>query len=189
MDGLIRKLALLWLLTGLLLSACASNIPRMIREAPADNPPVETVRDHIDDYRGREVRWGGKLIETGNREKTTLLTVLSRPLYKDGEPRLDDDSGGRFIAIVPAFLDPKIYAADRLVTVTGTLLRAETHKVGEYPYRYPVVEAKAWYLWPRESVAPYGYPYPGWYDPWYGPWYGPYGPWYYNPWRPYGYPY
>ncbi len=80
MDGLIRKSALLWLLTGLLLSACASNIPRMIREAPADNPPVETVRDNIDDYRGREVRWGGKLIETGNREKTTLLTVLSRPL-------------------------------------------------------------------------------------------------------------
>jgi outer membrane lipoprotein len=173
------------LLLALLLSACASDIPRMIREAPAGNPSVEAVRDHVDDYLGREVRWGGKLIETGNLEKTTVLTVLSRSLSKDGEPELDDDSGGRFIAIVPAFLDPKVYAADRLVTVTGTLQRAETRKVGEYPYRYPVVDARAWYLWPKETEAPYGYPYPypGWYDPWYGPWY-------YNPWRPlYGYPY
>ncbi len=156
--------------------------PRTIREAPPDNPSLEEVRGNAADYLARQVRWGGKLIETENRENATWLTVLASSLSKDGEPDLSDDSGGRFIAIVPEFLDPTVYAADRKVTVTGTLRRTETRKVGEFPYTYPVVEAQAWYLWPKETQAPYGYPYPGWYDPWYGPWY-------HDPWYPFGYPY
>jgi outer membrane lipoprotein len=174
---------LLCLLTTLLLSACASQVPQAIREEPPGSPLLEAVRGNAADYLGREVRWGGKLIETVNRQTATRLTVLARPLDKDGEPQYTDDSAGRFIAIVPEFLDPQVYAADRRITVTGTLRRTEAGTVGEYPYTYPVVEATAWYLWPRESDTPYGYPYPGWYDPWYGPWW--YDPWYY----PYRYPY
>jgi outer membrane lipoprotein len=168
------------LLMALLLSACASQVPQNIRNAPADNLSLEQVREHAADHLGRQVRWGGTIIETGNRENTTRVTVLGRPLYKGGEPRFTDDSAGRFIAIVPEFLDPQVYAPDRQVTVTGTLLRTETGKVGEYPYTYPVVQADVWYLWPKASKRPYGYPYPGWHDPWF-----------YNPWYPYryGYPY
>jgi outer membrane lipoprotein len=177
----VPKAALAGVLSGVMLGACTSAVPPLIREAPADNPSVEAVREQGQEYLGHEVRWGGKLIETENREDTTRLTVLSRPLDKDGEPKLTDESGGRFIAIVPVFLDPQVYATDRLVTITGTLKRPETRKVGEYPYRYPVVEAKAWHLWPKAAETPYGYPYPGWYDPWYGPWY-------YDPWYPCGYP-
>ncbi len=183
MRRLIPKACLEWLLAGLMLTACASQIPPTIREAPADNPSLETVCGKVADYLERQVRWGGKLIETENRENATWLTVLaSSSLSKDGEPESGDGGAGRFIAIVPEFLDPKVYAADRKVTVTGTLLRTETRLVGEFPYTYPVVQAQVWYLWPKESGVPYGYPYPGWYDPWYGPWY-------YNPWYPYGYPY
>jgi outer membrane lipoprotein len=188
MRCLVSMTGLEWLLIGLMLTACATQIPPSIREAPADNPSVEAVRANAADYRGRQVRWGGKLIATENRENATWLTVLaSSTLSKDGEPQSDHDSAGRFIAVVPEFLDPMVYAADRKVTVTGTLLRTETRPVGQFRYTYPVVEAKSWYLWPEESVAPYGYPYPGWYGPWYGPpWVGP---WYPGPWYPYGYPY
>ncbi|HAJ91449.1 MAG TPA: hypothetical protein DCO71_02300 [Gammaproteobacteria bacterium] len=166
------------LLLTLLLGACASQVPQNIREAPADNLSLEQVHKHTADYLGRQVRWGGTIIETGNQEATTLLTVLGQPLYKDGEPKFSDDSSGRFIAIVPAFLDPQVYAPDREVTVTGSLLRTETGKVGEYPYTYPVIQVDAWYLWPKRTKRPYGYPYPGWNDPWY-----------YDPWYPYGYRY
>ena len=100
---------------------------------------------------GQQVRWGGTIIETGNRENATRLTVLGRPLYKGGEPEFTDDSAGRFIAIVPEFLDPKVYAPDRRVTVTGTLSSTEAGKVGEHPYTYPVVQAEAWYLWAVET--------------------------------------
>ena len=166
------------LLLVVLLSACASQIPLSIREAPADNPTLEQVREYAADVMGRQVRWGGTIIETENRENATRLIVLGRPLNRDGDPRFTDDSAGRFIAIVPGFLDPQVYASDRRVTVSGTLLSTEDGKVGEYPYTYPVVQADAWYLWPAETEWPYGYPYPGWYDPWY-----------YDPWYPYGYPY
>jgi outer membrane lipoprotein len=188
MQRRISRARFEWLLTGLMLSACASQIPQAIRQAPVDNPSVEAVRGNTADYLGREVRWGGRLIETENREHATWLTVLSSTsLSKDGEPQSGDDNGGRFIAIVPAFLDPKVYAVDRKVTVTGTLLRTETRPVGQFPYTYPVVQASSWYLWPEDAEPPYyGYPYPGWYNPWYGPWVGP---WYANPWYPYGYPY
>lgn len=186
MRCLTLKNPLGWLLTGLLLTACASQIPPMIREEPADNPALEAVRGNAADYLAKPVRWGGRLIQTENRENTTWLTVLASSLSKDGEPQTGDNGTGRFIAIVPGFLDPKVYAPDREVTVTGTLLRTETRLVGEFPYDYPVVQAQSWYLWPEEPEAPYGYPYSGWYDPWYGPWYGP---WYSHPWYPYGYPY
>jgi outer membrane lipoprotein len=171
----------------LLLAACASQVPPAIREAPADSPSVEAVRGNAADYLQRQIRWGGRLIQTENREHATGLVVLAAPsLSKDGEPRSGDGSAGRFIAIVPEFLDPQVYAADRKVTVSGTLLGSETRLVGEFPYSYPVVQATSWYLWPEENETPYGYSYPGWYDPWYGPWYGP---WYARPWYPYGYPY
>jgi len=166
------------LLLALLLSACASQVPLNIREAPADNPALEQVRENTADYLGRQVRWGGTIIKTGNREATTLLTVLGRPLYRGGEPKLTDDSGGRFIAIVPEFMDPQVYAADRQITITGTVLHTEAGQVGEHPYTYPVIQADTWYLWPRRNNGPYGYPYPLWHDPWY-----------YDPWYPYRYPY
>ena len=166
------------LLLTVLLGACASQVPQHIREAPADNPSLQQVREHAADYLGRQVRWGGMIIETGNREATTLLTILGRPLYKGGEPKFTDDSAGRFIAIVPEFLDPQVYAPDRQVTVAGPLLRTETGKVGEYPYTYPVIQADAWYLWPKKNKWPRGYPAPWWQDPWY-----------YDAWYPYSYPY
>ena len=178
MRYLVAKPRFSILLLALLLSACASQVPQNIRVAPADMPSLQQVRAQTADHLGQQVRWGGTIIETGNREDATWLTVLGRPLYKGGKPRFTDDSAGRFIAIVPEFLDPQIYAADRQVTVSGTVLRTETGKVGEYPYTYPVVQADAWYLWPEETEWTYGYPYPGWYDPWF-----------YDPWYPYGYRY
>jgi outer membrane lipoprotein len=177
MRYLVAKSRVGILMMTLLLSACASQVPHNIRKAPADAPSLGQAREHAADYLGRQVRWGGTIIKTVNRENTTRVTVLGRPLYKGGEPRFTDDSAGRFIAIVPAFLDPQVYAVDRQVTVTGTLLRTDAGKVGEYPYTYPVIQSDAWYLWPERTQPPYVYPYPGWYDPWY-----------YDSWYPYRYP-
>lgn len=177
--------ALAALLAGLLLAGCTSEVPLLIRQGPLDSPAPAVVRTQPADYQGKAVRWGGTIIETGNRKDTTRLVVLARPLFSDGEPRLTDDSSGRFIALVPEFLDPELYAPNRRVTVSGTVRGSETGKVGEHPYRYPVVEAQAWYLWPRETDVPYYYDDP-WYDPWwYDRWYSP---WYYRGY-PYAYPY
>jgi outer membrane lipoprotein len=167
----------------MLLSACASPVPQAIRVAPPDAPSLAAVRAAPGEHLGQQVRWGGTLIATDNRENTTWLTMLGRPLGSSGRPDWSDESDGRFIAIVPEFLDPKLYAPDRRLTVTGTLLRTEAGKVGEHPYTYPVVAADAWYLWPLDKRWRRRYP-----DPW---WHDPRGcrPWYYDPWYPYSYPY
>ena len=175
------------LLLALLLSACASQVPQVIRKAPAGSPSLAEVRAQATDYLGQQVRWGGTIIETVNRENDTWLTLLGRPLTKSGEPAVSDESDGRFIATVSEFLDPKVYAPGRHVTITGTLARTEPGMVGEYPYTYAVVQADAWYLWPVKIERDYGYEETWGYDTrLYNPWY--YRPWH-DPWYPYGYPY
>jgi outer membrane lipoprotein len=171
------------MLLALLLGACASPVPQAIRVAPPDAPSLAAARAVPGEHLGQRVRWGGTIIETDNLESATRLTVLGRPLGSAGRPRWSDESAGRFIAIVPEFLDPKLYAPDRRLTVAGTLLRTETGKVGEHPYTYPVVEADVWYLWPLEEDWRRRHPDPWWHDPW--------GcrPWYCDPRYPYSYPY
>ena len=171
------------LMLALLLGACASPVPQAIRVAPPDAPALAAARAVPGEHLGQRVRWGGTIIETDNLESATRLTVLGRPLGSAGRPRWSDESAGRFIAIVPEFLDPKLYAPDRRLTVAGTLLRTETGKVGEHPYTYPVVEADVWYLWPLEEDWRRRHPDPWWHDPW--------GcrPWYCDPRYPYSYPY
>ena len=180
MHRTISRFTLAGLLT-ILLAACASQIPLAIRSAPPGSPSLEQVRAQVGPgYLGRQVRFGGILIETLNEQDVTRLTILGRPLTRDGEPEYTDDSAGRFIAIIPGFLDPEVYAPERAITITGTLVRNQTGTVGEFPYTFPVVEATDWYLWPKQLVTPYGY------HPWHDPWY--YRPWY-DPWHPFGYPY
>lgn len=171
------------LLAALLLAGCSAQLPQNIRQAPPNDPSLAQVRDSPIENQIWQVRWGGEILETENREQETRFIVLAQPLSKHGEPQGSDSSDGRFIAIVPVFLDPKVYKADRLLTVSGTVQGFEERKVGEYAYRYPVVLADSYYLWPEVPETPYGYPYPGWYDPWY------YDPWYYRPWYPYRYRY
>ncbi len=166
----------------LLLGSCASQIPVNIREAPPANPSLQQVRAKPADYRSQQVRWGGEILAVENRQDATWLTLLARPLARDGRPEGADNSLGRFIAKVPQFLDPKVYQAERQVTVRGTLAGTETRQVGKFPYLYPLVDATDWYLWPPPvSRAPGDYYPGGYYDPFF------YDPWFYDPW--YRYPY
>lgn len=174
---------------------CASPIPRAIRD-PLVNPVVPSqVQQRPDRYLGQRVRWGGTIVAVKNLPAITEVEVLARPLDADGEPRTQDDGQGRFIAQIAGFLDPAEYEKERLLTIVGILVGAETRPVGEYPYPYPLVKVDSRYLWPKAQppvYEPYGYP--GWYGPWgtWGPWYSPgYGPRPvpYRPYRGSGWPY
>ncbi|WP_421620768.1 Slp family lipoprotein [Alkalilimnicola ehrlichii] len=164
----MRNLLALLLLT--LLAGCASNVPEAIRTAPAEAPGVAAVRDDPEAYRGQTVRWGGLIAGVNNRAEYTEFQVVARRLGSGGRPvTADDRSPGRFLVRVPGFLDPAIHAEGRLLTVSGLIVGAEARELGEYLYRYPVVEAVDYHLWPElEPRAP------AYYDPWYDPWWGPY---------------
>ena len=178
-----------WILLALTLAGCASDIPKPVREAPAVNITPAQALAEPDSLKGQAVRWGGSIARVENRKDETWIEIVERPLARDGEPDRYKVGGTRFLARVSGFLDPEVYSTKRLLTVTGTLDGVTTRSIGEYPYRFPVVQVTDWYLWPplapRYAYPPYGYG-PYWYDPWY-PWRPlyPYPPY---PYRSYPYP-
>ncbi|MCW9023186.1 MAG: Slp family lipoprotein [Gammaproteobacteria bacterium] len=169
-------------LTALLLSACASNIPEEIKTAPPLSLELEQVRANPEASVSKQVRWGGIILETQNKKEATWLTVLVLKLNSYGQPITSDNSQGRFIAVVPQFLEPAVYARDRMITVSGKFIRIEKRQVGEFLYEHPVVQVEKHYLWAVEKEMDNFDSPPWWYDPWYHPGYHPY---YY----PYYYPY
>lgn len=175
-GGMRWRHSIFWLM--LWLAGCASQVPREIREAPATAVEPAQVQKAPDAWRGHQVRWGGEVIEMRNLADHSDLLVLARTLGSEGRPQADGAILGRFIARFPGFVDPEAFPPGRQLTLSGEILGVETHKVGAYPYRYPVVRPRVWHLWPE--------PEPRHYDHYHGPWWpGPYWgyPWGY-PWGP-----
>lgn len=157
-----------WLALALLTSACSSNIPLEIRQAPENGPSLSEVRDQPDKHRLKTIRWGGRILKTENGKETSKLTIITFPLTNDGRPQTDETSTGRFIATANYFLEPQEYKTDQLITVTGTYAKTIILDIGEYPYNYPVVNMTHSYLWPKKVVQNYPYYPPYWYHhPWY----------------------
>jgi outer membrane lipoprotein len=138
------------------------------------------------------VRWGGVIAEVRPSQERTCFLIVDMPLDDSARPVRVDQSGGRFLACAQGFLDPEVYAPDRLLTAAGWLSGTSAEKVGGYEYLAPIVEAYSVHLWPERPEYGYAWgpgPYWGWGPgvwayggPAFGPW-GPYpfGP-YYRPW-------
>lgn len=172
-------------LVTLFLGGCASNLPQGVREAPEENPPLSAVRENPEAFMGRAVRWGGTIAKVENRPQETCMEVVERRLSSSGRPAENSRSGGRFLACANGFLDPMIYTGGRQLTVSGKLAATETGQVGEYAYRYPVVQVQSHHLWEPLPERPTYIiePDPFWGSPWGPLWPHPYA----YPW--YGYPY
>ena len=130
------------LIAVILLSGCAGGVPAAIKDSPVSSASVSEAQQSERRFVGAQVRWGGTILSVRNREATTEIEILSRPTDTSGEPDAEGDGQGRFIAEVRGFLDPAEFPKDRLLTVVGTLDRVETRPVGDYPYRFPIVDAK-----------------------------------------------
>lgn len=101
------------------------------------------------------VRWGGTITRVLNRaDGTTVVEIVSRPLYSGGRPIHDDRSDGRFQAQINEFLDPRIVEAGRDMTVVGSLAGRRTGKIGEASYVFPVVSVENYQYWKEAVVMP-----------------------------------
>lgn len=132
------------------------------------------VRSAPQRFDGAEVRWGGVIAKINNQAAQTEIEVVSRALKDNGQPKPESDSDGRFIARFQGFVDPLVFSPGRQLTVAGTLRGEIMGKIGEFEYRYPVVNVTIFQLWPEPEPLRYrDYPYSPWYD---------------DPWWPYPYP-
>lgn len=147
-----RLFALRWirLLLALLLSACATGPSFDVTGVNRSLTPQNTAAN-LATAEGKQVLWGGVILNTANLKDSTDIEVLSYPLDTDQKPQRNQQPLGRFIFNVKGYLEPATYAKDRMVTVVGKVSRAQTGKVGESNYTYPVIAAEQLYLWPLES--------------------------------------
>jgi outer membrane lipoprotein len=154
----------------LLLSGCAHVISKDLRTKSDPSLTLSQVRQNPDASKEKFVVWGGEIIETFNqRDGTTQIEVLQRPLSWRGEPKETNYSEGRFLVLADYYLDPYIFRRGKRITVGGEIIGEKTKPLGEMDYRYPVVSSKQIYLWPEY----YHQPYPYYYNPW--GWAYPYG--------------
>ncbi len=161
----------------LLAAGCAHVISSNLREQVDPSFTFRQVQQNPDKYKGKIVLWGGEIIHTLNqRDGSTLIEVLQRPLDWGEEPNRSGASEGRFLVLENSFLDPYIYRTGRKITVAGEIQGERRQPVGEMDYRYPLLLGKEICLWKE-----YYYRYPHYYyDPWWPYRYWPRYPYYYR---------
>ncbi len=97
---------------------------------------------------GSRMVWGGEIIRVENLPARTRIEILAYPLDGNERPLLDEPSQGRFLVEQEGYLEAADYPSRRLVTVLGVLKRRVDGRVGDAPYRYPLLEAEQIHLWP-----------------------------------------
>lgn len=134
-----------------LLGACAVVPPfpkEALQKVDRTLTPELAVRDAAHDI---QVLWGGVIIGSINLPDHTDFNVLFYPLDKSQRPDLAKPPQNRYIVRNTGYLETMVYAPGREITVLGSLQGIEDGKVGDAPYRFPVVKADKTYLWPVDG--------------------------------------
>jgi outer membrane lipoprotein len=176
-----RKNGLMFLLLLFVFLVSCSPISKNLRDRADRSLTFEELLKNPEACKGKIVIWGGEIIETVNqKDNTTLIEVLQKPLNWLKEPKETNESGGRFLALVEKFLDPHIYRKGREITVAGKITGVKKRPLGELEYSYPLVLSEEIYLW-RINWYHHPLPYNDYYFPEY-PWgdYASYGPWWHD---------
>lgn len=162
-------------------SGCVPEIPKEVLSNVDTTITFKMLKINPTEYTGKTIITGGEIVSATNQSNgDTALEIIEFPLDSDYKPQKSDQSSGRFIVSYKGYLETKIFAPGRLVTIVGTV--GESHKgtIGSMPYTFPLVSSTYVKLWPIKpnpvpvyslgfglDYAPYMAP------PW---WYYPYGP-------------
>ena len=167
-----KNLFILLLLSSMIFSGCASIMkPQELRDVSVENIALGQVIKNPEDYKGKTVLWGGKIMRAVNKKEGTLIEVLQLPLDRSDRPKDVDASEGRFL-VLQDYLDVAIYRQGREISVIGEVQGVKTLPLGEIEYVYPFLKARTIHLWeirPETIKVYHGYPlYPYWLRYWCG---------------------
>ncbi|HEX4995533.1 MAG TPA: Slp family lipoprotein [Methylomirabilota bacterium] len=165
----------LWpVLLVILVGGCATAFPESVMSTVDTRITADELLSQPAAVKGARVILGGDILGVQPSPGLTEIELLTRRLRGDDSPERSDRSPGRALLRTPEFLDPAVYAPGRRITVVGEVTGVEERKIGEVPYRYPVITVERIRLWPKDVVlSPAYYPYPWGYSP-YGPYYDPF---------------
>jgi len=141
-----RRLGWLLAATCVLMSACAAPVFKHVGDIVAILP--SDVQQSSGRYLGNQVIWGGRIISVANRELCTEVEVIGYPVDRDQQPLPDAPTVGRFIIILPGFVEPFDYPVGRHLSVHGRISGTRPGQVEEHAYLYPLLVASEVNVWP-----------------------------------------
>jgi len=141
------------LLLMVLFSGC-SPISKELRDQADRSLSFQQVSQNPEAYKGKIVIWGGEIIETiVQKDGTTLIVVLQRPLDRGKEPKIER-SEGRFIILSEGVIEPYIFRRGRRITTGGEILGKKVMRLGEFEYPYALLRSKQLHLWEEYDSSP-----------------------------------
>ncbi len=149
--SIVRQPAILLTLLAALLAGCATQPVYPPTWATTTASPHQ-VANTPENYQQARVIWGGEVISVHNKTDHTEVEILAFPLDKAQRPARNDRGDGRFLAIIPGYVDPTYYPAGRQVTVQGTVMGVHGGHVGQAPYIYPLLRVEAAHLWSADEL-------------------------------------
>lgn len=136
-----------------LLAACAANPVYPPEWATSDASPQQ-VAQAPEQVGNAQVIWGGRILGVENQADHTEVEILAYPLDAEQRPRPDDVGAGRFLALLPGYVEALDYPVNGWVTLQGQIRGVRSGRVGQAPYVFPLLDVQAAHLWPREESRP-----------------------------------
>jgi outer membrane lipoprotein len=106
------------------------------------------VQQAPEQYSGAEIVWGGRIVGFENREDTTEVEVVSYPLDREQKPIVEAPTQGRFLLVLPGYVEALDYPVGRHLSVHGQLAGTRVGRVQDHEYIYPLVRGSAVNVWP-----------------------------------------
>ena len=130
----------------LMLAACAPAPIYKTSGAAVTAAPFQ-VAQSPENFSNREVIWGGRIVQVKVFADHSEIELLAYPLDSSQRPKANDSGNGRFIAVMPGYVEPLDYPSGALMTVDGKLNGSRAGKVGEADYVFPLVVAAQSHVW------------------------------------------
>ena len=134
-----------------LLSGCAGSPAAIAVQDDITLLNYELLRQNIEDnvvtdkaLLNQKARWAGKIISIQNNYLFSKITISYYPSSSNGRPQTKQQSSGQFVAIVPGYVESRVFKKGRLVTVLGNTIE---------PLNTPSLFTNGLYMWKDISLV------------------------------------
>ncbi|MEO5626605.1 MAG: Slp family lipoprotein [Dokdonella sp.] len=150
----IRPIGALFAIVFTLLEGCATpvfkDMPTTTMSSPLD------VAAAPERYHDAAVVWGGRVIAVHNLADTTQVEVVAHLLDAAQRPDTSVPSIGRFVVVLPGYVESMDYPAGRWLSVRGHVGGSEVHRIDERDVVYPLLLSDDVHLWPASFPYEHG---------------------------------
>jgi outer membrane lipoprotein len=104
-------------------------------------------------FANADVIWGGRIVEVRNLANRSEIEIVGYPLDSSQRPKADGNGGwGRFIAVMPGYVESFDYPSGALITLTGHVTGSRAGNVGQADYVFPLVGVAQSHVWTQAEL-------------------------------------